>query len=105
MSQAQRGALTQRLASCCWLLSEFQASADAFRQAAACAGSASERALLLARASFSYLWNHDYEKTRQFGDQARELAITNDSASAIAFSSMVRDELELVHGRAPGDEA
>jgi tetratricopeptide (TPR) repeat protein len=105
VSQARRGALTQRLASCCWLLSEFQASADAFRQAAACAGSASERALLLARASYSYLWNHDYEKTRQFGGQAHELAIANEATAAIAYSFMVRDELELVHGRALGDEA
>ena len=105
VSQERRRALAQRLASCCWLLSEFQASADAFRQAAACADSASERALLLARASFSYLWNHDYEKTRQFEGQARELAIANDSDAAIAYSSMVRDELELVHGRALGDEA
>jgi tetratricopeptide (TPR) repeat protein len=104
VSQQRRGALAQRLAASCWLLSEFQASAEAFQRAAACADSASERALLLGKAAFSALWNHDYEKTRLLEGQAHELAIANDADSAIAYSQMVRDELELVHGRSLNDE-
>ncbi|MCH8083812.1 MAG: AAA family ATPase [Myxococcales bacterium] len=105
VSQKRRRALAQRLAASCWFLSEFRASAEAFQQAAACADQPSERALMLARAAYSYLWNHDYEKSNQAECQARELAIANDADAALAFSEMVRDEHELVHGRGLDDEA
>ena len=105
VSQERRRALSQRLALSCWHLSEFRASAEAFRQAAACADQPSERALMLARSAFSYHWNHDYEKSREVEHQARELAIANNAEAAIAYSQMVRDERELVHGRGLDDDS
>jgi class 3 adenylate cyclase/tetratricopeptide (TPR) repeat protein len=104
-SQEQRRVLAHRLAISCWFLSEFRASAEAFCQAAACADEPSERALLLARAAFSHHWNHDYEKSIQVECQARDLAVANGADAALAFSQMVRDEHELVHGRGLDDEA
>jgi class 3 adenylate cyclase len=105
VSEERRHALAQRLAVSCWHLSEFQASAEAFRQAAACADQPAKRALMLARSAHSYLWNHDYEKSRQVLHQVRELAIANHAEAAIAYSQMVLDEFELVHGRGLNDEA
>jgi predicted ATPase len=105
VSQQRRHALAQRLAVSCWQLSEFKASAEAFRQAAASADNAPERALMLGRAAFSYHWNHDYDKSREIEDQARELAIANHAEAAIAFVQMVRDERELVHGRGLDDDS
>ncbi|MBW2493627.1 MAG: AAA family ATPase [Deltaproteobacteria bacterium] len=101
----RRHALLQRLAVSCWHLSEFRASAEAFRQAAACAESSPKRALMLGRAAFSYHWNHDYEKSRELEGQARELAEAHEATAAIAYSQMVHDERELVHGRGLGDDA
>ncbi len=105
VSQQRRHALAQRLAVSRWHLSEFKASAEAFRQAAASAEQPSERALMLARSAFSYLWNHDYEKSHDLESQARELAIANRAEAAIAYSHMVRDERELVLGRGLGDNS
>jgi tetratricopeptide (TPR) repeat protein len=104
ISPQQRGALNQRLASCCWLLSEFHASGEAFQQAAAYADTPAERALLLAQAGLSFLWSHDYERTLQLAGQAHELAIANDADAATAFAIMVRDQHELIHGRGLTDE-
>jgi len=60
---------------------------------------------MLARAAFSYQWNHDYEKSRELESQADELATANGAEAAIAFSQMVSDERELVHGRGLDDDA
>ncbi|MBW1842968.1 MAG: AAA family ATPase, partial [Deltaproteobacteria bacterium] len=105
VTQQRRHALVQRLAVSCWHLSEFRASAEAFRQAAACTDEPAARALMLARAAFSYQWNHDYEKSRELESQADELATANGAEAAIAFSQMVSDERELVHGRGLDDDA
>jgi tetratricopeptide (TPR) repeat protein len=85
-------------------LSEFHASGEAFLQAAAHTDAPEKRALLLANASLSFLWNHDYERTLQFESQARELAIASNSDAATAYAVMVRDEHELIHGRGLTDE-
>ncbi len=105
VSREQRLELAKRLASCCWLLSEFRASSDAFQRAADYAEAPAERALLLARAGYSALWNHDYEQTSRFAEQSRELADANDADAAFGYSAMVGDELDLVHGRRLDDDS
>ena len=105
ISLERRGALAQRLATSCWTLSEFRTSAEAFERAAAYAEDPPERALLLARAAFSFLWNHDYERTLAVVAQAGELAAEHDAKAAASYAVMVLDEHELVHGRGFASEA
>ena len=59
---------------------------------------------MLGRAAYSYHWNHDYDKSRELESHADELAAANGAEAAIAFSQMVNDERELVHGRGLDDD-
>ena len=105
ISRERRARLAVRMAQSTWALSEFKASADAFQQAASYTEDPGERALLLARASFSYLWNHDYEKTIAVVREASELAAEHGANAAASYAVMVYDEHELIHGRDTNSEA
>ena len=100
VSLERRNALSMRLAACCWSLSEFGESAVQFCAAAESAETEPERALALARAGFSALWNHDYARCTELETLARELAIEHGADAAHAFSLIVADENDLVCGRA-----
>jgi tetratricopeptide (TPR) repeat protein len=92
--------LEDRIASASWSISDFGTSARAFEQSASLATHPSARALYLARASFSHLWNHDYERCDTTAREAKELAAEHAADAATAFAMMAADECELVQGRA-----
>jgi class 3 adenylate cyclase/tetratricopeptide (TPR) repeat protein len=104
ISSARLGSLAQRMATCSWYLSEFRASGEAFDRAADFNEDPGDRALLLAQAAFSYLWNHDYDRSIARSDEASVLAVQHDAGAAGAYAAMARDELELVHGRGATDD-
>ncbi len=100
VSSERRLALECRIASASWSISDFGTSARAFEQSASLAAQPSERALYLARAAFSHLWNHDYERCDSTGREAKELAAEHAADAATAFAMMATDKCELVQGRA-----
>jgi class 3 adenylate cyclase/tetratricopeptide (TPR) repeat protein len=98
-------AVWQRLGACCWSLSEFRPSADAFARAAELTDDPEARALNLARAAFSYLWNHDYEPVDASVDSAYETARALDVSAGRAFAMAVRDESNLIRGHTLDDDS
>jgi len=104
VSDERRLALSARLASVSWSISDFGTSASAYERSAALSDQPSQTALNLARASFSHLWNHDYERSEKAVSDSLELAREHGADAATAFALMSRDECELVHGRALIDE-
>jgi class 3 adenylate cyclase/tetratricopeptide (TPR) repeat protein len=100
-------ALQARLGVCCWLTSDFGASAEAFLRAAELTTNRAEASLLMARASFSYLWDHDYTTCQSTTTRAFDLASESGEGGAAgeAFAIATRDELELVHGRTIEDDS
>ena len=104
VSSERRAALALRLARCFWFVSDFRASGDAFEMAAELSGPA-EAAAAHARASFSFLWSHDYERSREVREVALEQARACGAAAAEAVGLISQDELNLVHGRLISDDS
>ncbi len=97
-------ALWERIGVCCWMLSDFGASWAAYKQAAALTATPEHRAALLAAASWSALWDHDYPECRELLEAAASASTEEQAPAAAAFSLVCRDELEVVHGATLEDD-
>jgi class 3 adenylate cyclase/tetratricopeptide (TPR) repeat protein len=105
VEEARLHALHLRLGECCWMVSDYGGSAEGYRRAAELAADPSEAALLMGRAAFSYLWNHDYSTYQDVVSQAFERSEQSRSTEALAFAVATRDEFELVQGRMLDDRS
>jgi class 3 adenylate cyclase/tetratricopeptide (TPR) repeat protein len=105
VSDERRLALAGRLAAACFYCSEFRASAEAFELAASLTDDPGQRAVFMGRASFSHLWNHDYDRSEATQVEAEDLAIRHGSAAGRVFSFIARNEFDVVHGRRLDEEA
>jgi tetratricopeptide (TPR) repeat protein len=97
--------LARRLAECCWWLSEFQASGEAYRLAADFAEDPRERSMVITRAGLSFLWSHDYERARAAEAEALSLASEHGADAARAFGRIAEDEHQLIRGKRLTDDA
>jgi class 3 adenylate cyclase/tetratricopeptide (TPR) repeat protein len=97
-------ALQTRLGDCCWMVSDFGGSGEALSAASRHSGDPSQAAILLARAGWSFLWNHDYDRCRETLEQAAALASRADSDAARSLVAVCQDELDLIHGRTLEDD-
>jgi class 3 adenylate cyclase len=87
---ARRRALEERLGLACWLVSDFRASGQAYRRAAALTPDPAGQATLLAGAAYSFLWGHDYEQERAAAAEALLLAREHGNAPAEAVALTVQ---------------
>ncbi len=104
VSSERLEALHSRIGDCCWMISDFGGSGDAYVAAAGNAGDRSAAAMLLARAGWSYLWNHDYEHSTDVLKRATDEADRADSDPGRALIAVCKDEFNLVHGRTIEDD-
>lgn len=105
VSSERQRVLLERLGDACWSLSDFFASGEAFERAARLVEDPAKRSLALGRSAFSFLWSHDYPRSRRIEEEGSELARGAGADGARAFCMMVHDEHELVHGRALDDDS
>jgi class 3 adenylate cyclase/tetratricopeptide (TPR) repeat protein len=89
-------ALKVRLGDCAWMRSEFGTSADAYLEAASLAPDPASKSLLMARASFSFLWDHDYDRARIVAADAMSVAPEAEATAGHAFALVTLDETDLV---------
>lgn len=94
-----------RLGECCWMLSAFGDAGDAFAAAAVLARASAQRSLLLARASFCYLWDHAYDRAGTVADSAMAVATEAEAPAGHAFAMLTHDESGLVTGRGIEDDS
>lgn len=99
-------ALHARVGVCSWLVSDFGPSARGFRAASEFASNPGEASLMMARAAFSHLWDHDYPPARDCVAAAVELANQAGGAAAAghAFAIITSDQLDLIHGEGIEDD-
>jgi tetratricopeptide (TPR) repeat protein len=96
---ARLRALAARLARCCWCVSDFRASGEAYRRAADLAEDPRQRSMDVARAGHSFLWGHDYDRAREAEAESLALAREHGADAAHAFGLIVEDEHESTQGR------
>ncbi len=79
-------AIEERLGLALFYLSDYAESGKAYERAAARAGAAARRTMLLASAGLSYFWAHDYENAGRLLGATKHLAeVTKDDAGLSVF--------------------
>jgi tetratricopeptide (TPR) repeat protein len=104
VSDDQRRQLDECLGQACYCVSSFGASGEAYVDAADHSDDPALRARNLGRASYSFLWGHDYDPTDRTAAQALALVRAHPCEAAEAIALVTQDtKAQWVDGKTSDD--